>query len=144
MITYRPLEQMDDLGYIYDAFTLEAYDDADDVTTWYKNIVTGWAWGTPKVHYMRLFTPGDVPEDLEAWGLEDLDDAGRLELAERARVVLNRPAVDLEQVRAAGLRYLGDVEIRHSGAPGVDPSDEFYTAIMNFLDSIGYDDVTSF
>lgn len=54
MITYKDLEQYDDAGAIYGAYTLEAYDDANDVTTWYENIVTGWAYGTPNVYTVAL------------------------------------------------------------------------------------------
>lgn len=147
MITYRMLEQYDDAGALYDAFTLEAYDDADNVTTWYENVVTGWAYGTPEVYNVALFTIApDVPEDLGAWSLEDLDDDGREELATRAHALLGRPCGhdSRDTAAAAGLEYLGDFEVRHTGRPGVDPADEWAAALAHHLEAIGYDDVTSF
>jgi hypothetical protein len=144
MITYRTLEQYDDAGAIYDAFTLEAYDDTNDVTTWYENIVTGWTYGTPDAYTVAAFTVGDVPADTEAWSLEELDDSERGTLHDRARAVLNGPGANAAAAAAAGLEYLGCFDVRHSGRPGVDPCNEYDDALCAFLDSIDYDDVTSF
>lgn len=144
MITYRTLEQYDDAGAIYDAFTLEAYDDVNDITTWYENIVTGWAYGTPNVYTVAAFTVGDVPGDMGACSLEELDDSERWTLRDRARALLGEPGANAAAAAAAGLEYLGCFDVRHTGRPGVDPCDEYHDALRAFLDSIDYDDVTSF
>lgn len=144
MITYRTLEQYDDAGAIYDAFTLEAYDDTNDVTTWYENIVTGWAYGTPNAYTVAAFTVGDVPGDMDAYSLEELDDSERVTLHDRARALLGGAGANAAAAAAAGLEHLGCFDVRHTGRPDVDPCDEYDDALRAFLDSIDYDDTLSF
>ena len=144
------LEQYDDFGCIYSAVTLQVqqWDSKENcdnfeypsVTTWYENVVLGWSYGTPDSVTQHVYTVGDIPSDIESrgfYGFDDLEDAERLEIGERARVCLNNPRnEDLEQL--AGLRYLGTFDHVRNDTVGT------LRNLRDFLDSIEYDDTISF
>lgn len=149
---YDTLQQFDNFGNIFDAFTLqvERWDNFDDfsrdiqmpdVTTWYENIVTGWSSGTPDVYTTEVYTIGEIPEDMGAYDTEEMDDSEREELASRVYACLNNPHNDTNASRA-GLVHLGSFTTDHRN--GDHSYNEYLRSLASFLDSIDYEDQISF
>lgn len=144
---YDTMGQYDDFGALYNAITITAehWDDLDeydrnvpmpDITTWYEDIVLGWAAGTPEHHTIEIYTIAGLPEDIEAYDYDDLSDEQREEIADRANACVNNPHDD-DLAHRAGLQHLGYAE---SGAN----MRETLANIVRLLDSIGYDNQISF
>lgn len=148
---FDTLEQLDDFGCIYGAFTLQSehWDNFDDfahvvqlpdVTTWYENIVTGWSFGTPDKYTTEVYTIGELPDDFDSFDTDEMDDSQRVELAQRVYECVNNPHSDALAARA-GLVHLGSFDTDQRA----DHSYVVYLAsIASFLDSIDYEDVISF
>ena len=147
------LDQYDDFGDLYGAFTIkkdswEAFDDFShdvqmpDLSTWYENVITGWASGTPHYYDTEVYTIEGLPTDFDAWDYEELTDEEREEIAFRAHVCLDNPHDD-DNAKRAGLVHLGSfrTDTRNSAEPD---QVAFLRSLTEFLDSIDYEDVTSF
>lgn len=150
---FDTLEQYDDFGAIYGAFTLqverwENFDDfareiqTPDVTTWYENIITGWAAGTPDYYTTEVYAVGDLPESIDAYNFDDLSDDQREEIAGLVRDCLDNPHSDQLAARA-GLIHLGSFATDHRFTAEARQI-TYLRSLADFLESIDYDDQISF